>query len=63
MDATKNKKTYHIAFDTKTRPGYVLAVKVTIETDVVMGDEVVSIDLADHPLYKDLQAYVLGNPR
>lgn len=63
MDATKNKKTYHVAFDTKSRPGYVLAVKVTIETDVVLEDETVQIDLVNHPLYKDLQAYVLANRR
>lgn len=63
MDATKNTKTYHVAFDMKSRPGYMLAVKVTIETDVVMDDEVVNVDLANHPLYKDLQQYVKANPR
>lgn len=63
MDASKNKQTYHIAFDTKSRPGYVLAVKVTIETDVVMDDEIVNVGLADHPLYKDLQQYVKANKR
>lgn len=63
MDTTNNKQTYHVAFDTKTRPGFVLAVKVTIETDVVMDDETVNIGLADHPLYKDLQHYVKANPR
>jgi hypothetical protein len=63
MDTSKNKQTYHIAFDTKSRPGFLLAAKVTIETDVVLDDETVNIGLVDHLLYKELQTYVKANPR
>lgn len=55
---------FHISFDTKKTPGYIKAVKITIEEDVMVDlDEQVRIDLADHPLYKALQHYVKANPR
>lgn len=54
---------FHIAFDTNRRPGYLSAVRVILSEDVVMRDETVCIALCDHPLYLDLQKYVLANPR
>lgn len=49
---------FHIQF------GYIKAVKITIEEDVMVDlDEEVRVDLADHPLYKALQNYVKANPR
>lgn len=54
---------FHVSFNTNGNGGYIKAVKVTIENDVMDALDSVRIDLADHPLYKDLQAYVLANPR
>ena len=58
----KASDVFHVSFDTESRPGYVTAVKVTLSEDIVMDDETVSVALADHPLYKKLEAYVLANP-
>ncbi len=54
---------FHISFETKGHAGYIRAVKVTIEHDVMDTMDEVRVDLADHPLYKQLQTYVKGNPR
>jgi hypothetical protein len=55
---------YHISFDTKSNPGKVEAVTVSLSLDTLVDDDrKVRIDLAEHPLYKDLQQYVLANPR
>lgn len=54
---------FHIAFHTEGHAGYIKSVKVTIEEDVIDTMDEVRIDLADHPLYKQLQTYVRGNPR
>lgn len=59
--AAPNKE-FHIKFDT-VPGGYIKTVKITIEEDVMDAADSARIDLADHPLYKDLQAYVLNNPR
>lgn len=55
--------TFHVAFDTDGHAGYIKTVKVTIEEDVMDSMDAVRIDLADHPLYKQLQQYVRSNPR
>lgn len=55
--------TFHISFQTSGMAGYIQTVKVTIENDVMDVLDSARIDLADHPLYKALQAYVLSNPR
>lgn len=55
--------TFHISFETRGHAGYIKTVKVTIEEDVLDAADSVRIDLADHPLYKALQGYVLSNPR
>lgn len=55
---------FHIAFNTEGHAGYIEAVKVVIELDMLPAtDEEFRIDLADHPLYKALQRYVRSNPR
>lgn len=54
---------FHVSFSTKGHAGYIRTVKVTIEPDVIDVVDEVRIDLADHPLYKELQAYVKMNPR
>ena len=54
--------TYQIAFTT-TDEGYLKTVQVTIEEGVMDAMDTARIDLADHPLYKQLQEYVRHNPR
>jgi hypothetical protein len=53
---------FHISFDTKKLDGYIETVKVTIENDVMDSMDKVRVDLCDHPLYPDLERYVLANP-
>lgn len=55
-------KEYFVCFNT-TSGGYLKGVKITISEDIVELDETVRVDLADHPLYKHLQAYIRNNPR
>ncbi len=54
--------TFHVAFRT-TSEGYLKTTKITIEEDVMDAMDSARIDLAEHPLYPDLQAYVRNNPR
>jgi hypothetical protein len=53
---------YHIEFDTNEMSPHIVAVKVTIERDVIrdMGASV-NVALIDDPLWTALQRYVLGN--
>lgn len=53
---------FHIKFDTMTS-GCLKTVKITIEEDVMEPLDTARVDLADHPLYLDLQQYVLSNLR
>lgn len=55
-------KRYSIAFDTKDAPGRVKATWVEIGTWFMRADSIAHIDLHDHPLYSDLEAYVLAHP-
>lgn len=52
---------FFVCFDTVGT--YLKGVKVTVQEEVLDATESARIDLADHPLYKKLQAYVLANPR
>ncbi len=54
---------FQIAFEVKGHGGYIKTVQITIENDVMDAMDHARVDLADHPLYKHLQAYVLSNPR
>ena len=54
---------FHVAFDTRSHRPFIKTVKITIEDDVMDDMDTARIDLADHPLYADLQEYVLMNPR
>lgn len=42
--------------------GYIRAVKITIEVDVMDAMDTARIDLRDHPLYPHLEQYVRSNP-
>lgn len=53
---------YHVHFDTKSLKGALKTVKVTLENDVISGNQEARVDLADHPLYPYLEQYVLDNP-
>lgn len=64
------KGEYHIAFDTRLTPGFLTALKITIEVDALPNDAAApkdlqahyQVNLCDHPAYKDLERYVLANP-
>lgn len=49
--------------DSVKESGFLKMVVVTLNEDVLAMTESVRVDLADHPLYKQLQTYVLSNPR
>ena len=61
--AVRDTDTFAIAFDTKKYPGFIETVRVIIFHDLMDESDTVRINLCDHPLYKDLQRYVLANPR
>lgn len=54
--------TFQIAFDVCKKSGYINTVQVTLERGVMDSEDVARIDLCNHPLYPDLQDYVLANP-
>lgn len=56
-------KTFWISFNTKTAraTGCLTGVKITIERDVLAADETAFINLIEHPLYSELERYVLAN--
>lgn len=56
---------YTIAVTTKemATTGHMRITYVTLGHDVIAVDETIRVDLADHPLYKQLQEYVKSNPR
>jgi hypothetical protein len=55
--------TFCIEFNVDKKSGYIKATQITIEHTVMDSMDAARIDLADHPLYKSLQQYVLANPR
>ena len=56
------ENTFYIEFSTLDGPG-LLATKIVISTEYIKDlDATINIALADHPLYKKLEQYVLANP-
>lgn len=53
---------YSISFDTKDTPGRIRAVWVELGHWWMRDTDVARVDLRDHPLYGELEAYVLANP-
>ena len=56
-------KAYYVDFDTKSKPGKLLAVKVSL--DKVTIDDLnksLAINLCEDPMYAELERYVLSNP-
>ena len=62
---TQPPRSYIVAATTKDVPktGLIRVTKITVETDFMEMTDTMRIDLADDPLYKDLQGYVRNNPR
>lgn len=58
----KNGLPYCIDFDTKEMPGLIVGTKVVLDKHIFGKMDSVRIDLCDHPLYKNLEAYVKANP-
>lgn len=55
-------KRYSIAFNTTEFPGRVRAVWVELGHWFMKPKDVAHVDLRDHPLYPELEGYVLANP-
>lgn len=53
---------YSISFDTNEAPGRVRAVWVELGHWFMRDKDVARVDLCDHPLYPQLERYVLANP-
>lgn len=53
---------YSIAFDTLDAPGRVKATWVELGTWYMRDKDKARLDLCDHPLYRQLEQYVLANP-
>jgi hypothetical protein len=56
-------KEYYIDFDSKSKPGKLVAVKVTVQK-VTIDDmnKSLPINLCEDPLYAELERYILSNP-
>jgi hypothetical protein len=54
---------YYISFDTKSNPGKLEAIRVRLDCETIADmKRPLSIDLCNHPLYAELEEYVLANP-
>ena len=54
---------YFISFDTKINPGKIDAIRIRIDIVTIEDmNQVMDIDLCNHPLYSDLKKYVEENP-
>jgi len=58
-----NEEEYYIDFNTTQEPGKLQAVRVRIDLVTITDmDKPLSINLCEHPLYKELKRYVQSNP-
>lgn len=55
------RRSYGIAFDTKSKPGKLMAVVVSVEVKEIAPDEVVNVSLKDDEHYATLVHYVMNN--
>jgi len=51
-----------VEFKTSSIPNRVVATQVTLESIIMAPKDSVKVNLVDHPLYKNLEQYVLANP-
>jgi hypothetical protein len=54
---------YSISFDTRETPGRIRAVWVEMGHWFMKSTDTAHVNLRDHPLYPQLEAYVHANPR
>lgn len=70
IDNRVRRGEFHIAFDRQGTPGYLRALKVTLEVDMLPLDHKAPkelqakyrVNMRQHPLYQELERYVLANP-
>ena len=63
MEHIPTEDEFYISFSTKIEPGKIVAVRVRLDQVIIAELDVqMRVDLCDHPLYRDLQTYVEGNP-
>lgn len=55
-------KRYSISFNTSEAPGKIRAVWVEMGHWFMKDTDIANVGLAAHPLYPELEAYVLANP-
>lgn len=55
-------KRFSISFDTQDTPGRIQAVWVELGVWFMRDKDVANVNLVDHPLYPQLERYVLANP-
>jgi hypothetical protein len=54
---------FYISFDTDDMKPNILATRITLDQEVIRDmAKTLSIDLVNHPLYAQLEEYVLMNP-
>jgi hypothetical protein len=57
------KRTYYIKFDTREVPGKLVAISVTLDSEIIADlERPLSINLSDDPLYPALCEHVRLNP-
>lgn len=57
-------KDFYISFDTKEMPGKIVALKVSIQKEIITDmNKGMRVDLVDHPLYPQLVRYIEANKR
>lgn len=52
---------FHVAFDTKSMPGLIVAVEVQLTKRIGRMQDVFRLNLCEHPLYPALRTYCLAN--
>lgn len=64
--APRPTDTFDISFDTKEMPGLITSVQVILDRKIHrrsdFEERFFRVDLCNHPLYAELEAYVLANP-
>lgn len=55
-------RSYYVSFDTKDMPGKIVAVKVTIEKEIISDmEKELPINMSEDPLYHHLKTYCENN--
>jgi hypothetical protein len=59
---TKKGRPYCISFDTTEIPGKIMGVSVELNKILLDPEDIVQLDLRNHPLYHHLVDYCRANP-